>query len=67
MEDCGHDWRMFPCETGREEPNCRVCHDIPAAAEQKWYRQCRLCGRLESFTLRDGQWEHREETEGIPI
>jgi len=65
MECCEHDWHIFEGGYGPYDYNC--CSGSPSP-EQKWYRQCGLCGRLESFTLTtDGRWLHQEEKWGSPI
>lgn len=65
MEECKHEWNIDYDEWHCYLYNCHYCHDMPAKVE-KWWRFCRLCHRLESFTLKDGKWEHKEEKEGRP-
>ena len=67
MEECIHDWHMIHgWQSDFLTDNCRYCHNMPPRLE-KWWRMCRLCGRMESFTIGDGDCEHKEEQYGIPI
>lgn len=67
MEECRHEWEISYDEWRiNERQNCSICHDLPAQPE-RWWRFCRLCHRLESFTLESGKWEHKEEKQGRPI
>ena len=62
MEECEHEWYMFDGEI----IGYNICFK-PPKTDHKWYRRCKLCNKLESFTLENGKWEHKVEKEGIPI
>lgn len=65
MEEYKHDWYMFD-RFVYGDYTCHICYDLPSP-QFIWYRQCKLCNKLESFTLIDGEWTHKEEKQGIPI